>query len=227
LIKRLRPSLIVLFSTILGLSLSSLAKADLIYSDLGPSGAPYFDANGRQVTGSGVGFPGFQEVAVAFTPTGNFNVTQLDLAVTFSGIAGAFGTDDATVSLASDNSGTPGTILGSWSISGLPPSSTGTALDTIAVNNLAVSASTRYWIIVSPNSSSTDDIWATNSNLSGVFGNEEINQGSSWASLAPYDLAAFDVQGTAAATPEPSSAALALCGMALGVAGWARKRCKS
>jgi hypothetical protein len=217
----------VLFSTVLGLAFHPQAKAALIYSDLGPAGAPYFDANGRAVTGSGVGAPGFEEVAVAFTPTGNFNVTQLDLAVTFSGIAGVFGTDDATVSLESSSSGAPGTVLGSWAISSLPPSSTGTALDTIAVNNIAISAGTQYWVVVSPNSTSTDDIWATNSNTTGVFGSESINQGSSWVSLAPYDLAAFDVQGTAAATPEPGSAGLALCGVALGFAGWARKRCKA
>ena len=182
------------------------------------------NSNGRAVSGSGIGFPGYQEVAVPFTASGSFNLTQIDVALTFNGIAGVFGTDAATVYLASDNAGAPGATIDSWSISSLPPSSTGTSLDTIAVTGDSVTAGTQYWVIIAPNSSTTDDTWNSNSNLMGVFGNEEINQGSGWISLAPYDLGAFDVLGTPTAAPEPASVGLALGGIALVAAGWARRR---
>lgn len=227
-LKKLVYSLsLVIFTGIVGVS---VAAADTVYSDLGPSAAPYFNSNGRAVTGSGVGFPGYQEVAVPFTPSGSYNLTQIDVAVTFSGIPGAFGSDAATVTLASSNAGAPGAAIASWNISNLPASASGTGLDTISVSGASVVAGTQYWLIVSPtnnngNASDTDDIWATNSNPMGVFGNEEINNGSGWISLAPYDLAAFDVLGSP--VPEPASATLAISGLALLAAGLAKARRKA
>ncbi len=203
------------------------ANAAVIYSDMGPALAPYFNANGRAVTGSAVGSPGYQQVAVPFTATGNYNVSQIDIALTFSGISGVFGTDGASVVIASNNGGMPGSTLGSWNISGLPSSFTGTTTDAIAVSGVTLTSGLQYWIVATPGASTTDDIWDTNSNPTGVFGNEEINQGSGWVSLTPYDLGAFDVIGTAVPTPEPASSALAIGGFALIAAGWARRRFKA
>ena len=222
--KTFHPLFFICFAA-LTLGVCTRANADVVYSDLGPPAAPYFDANGRAVSGSGIGFPGYQEVAIPFTPSGSFNLTQIDVALTFSGVSGVFGTDDATVSLASDSAGAPGSTISSWSLSGLPSSFTGTTLDTIAVSGDSVVAGTQYWLIISPNSTTTDDFWDTNSNPTGVFGNEEINQGSGWVSLAPYDLGAFDVLGTA--TPEPASAGLVIGGVALIAAGLAKRRRKA
>jgi hypothetical protein len=207
------------------LAVSTQANADTVYTNLGPSAAPYFNANGRAVSGPSIGYPGYQEVAIPFTPTGNYNLTQIDVAVTYSGIPGVFGTDAATVTLASDNGGNPGSTIDSWTISSLPSSFTGTTLDAISVNGDSVAANTQYWLIVSPNDSTTDDVWDTNSNLTGVFGNEEINQGGGWISLAPYDLGAVEVVGVP--TPEPASAALAIGGLALVASGLTRRRRKA
>ena len=229
-----KPCLSLALTFLTGVIGASVANADIVYSDLGPSAAPYFDANGRAVTGSGVGAPGYEEVAVPFTPTSNYDLTEIDLAVTFSGISGVFGSDSATVTLESSVAGAPGTSIASWSISNLPSSSTGTTLDSISASGVSVTAGAQYWLVVSPtnnngNTSDTDDFWDTNSNPTGVFGNEEINNGSGWASLAPYDLAAFDVLGTplTSPVPEPASASLAIAGFALIAAGWARTRRKA
>jgi hypothetical protein len=225
--KRFRSLSLTLLAGMIG---ASFAKADTIYTDLGPPAAPYFDANGRAVTGSGLGFPGYQEVAVPFTPTGSYDLTEIDLAVTFSGIPSVFGTDAATVTLESSVAGAPGASIASWNISSLPSSFTGTTLDSIFVSGVSVTAGAQYWLVVSPtnnigNTSDTDDFWDTNSNPAGVFGNEQINNGGSWVSLAPYDLAAFDVLGTP--VPEPASASLAIAGFALVAIGCAKARRKA
>jgi len=192
-------------------------NADTVFSTYDGT---YYSSNGRFVTGNSVGFPGYEETAVAFTPTQNYSLSQISLGLTFDGVAGAFGTDGATVTLQSDAAGVPGTVLESWSVSGLPPSSGTSGSQTLTdVDNIFLAANTQYWVVATPSANDTLDLWNTGDGA--VFGNEEIWNGSTWTSLAPYDLAAVDITGSA--VPEPASLALALGGLAI-AAGLLRRR---
>ena len=151
-------------------------------------------------------------------------MSSIDVAVSFRGIAGVFGTDSATVSLDSNNAGSPGAVLASATITGLP-GLTCCAVDTITVSGVSISAGTEYWVVVTPNNVDTDDIWNTGAATPFVFGNEiQSSSGGAWTPQgSPQN--AFDVIGTSAA-PEPAGLALEAGGFAL-LAVLARRRRKA
>jgi hypothetical protein len=150
-------------------------------------------------------------------------VSSIDVAVSFRGVAGVFGTDSATVSLDSNNAGSPGAILASATITGLP-GFTCCSVETITVSGVSISAGTEYWVVVTPNNVDTDDLWNTGAAIPFVFGNEiQSSSGGAWTPQGgPQN--AFDVMGTA--TPEPAGLALGAGGFAL-LALLARRRRKA
>jgi hypothetical protein len=186
------------------------AKADTIFTDLGPG----YNANvGWDVTGSTSGATGAFDTAGAFTSSGSYAVTQIDL-----GIGNFSGTNGATVELTTDNSGAPGTVLQTWNISGQPVfGDTSTTLATISgITGIDISAGT-YFLVVLPDDSTTYDVWNYNSTgatgLSGVTG--YLDPGN----IEP----AFDVLGSSISAPEPSSLILLGAGL-LGLVFIRRKR---
>jgi hypothetical protein len=95
------------------LAISPVARGGTIFGDFGPGN--YYDAfSGWPVTGaSAIG--GFFESAGPFNVTGNFYLSQIDIALGWIS-----GTNSAVVSLDSDNGGVPGSTLMSWDVSSLP-----------------------------------------------------------------------------------------------------------
>jgi hypothetical protein len=133
------------------------------------------------------------------------------------------GTNGAVVSLYTDAGGNLGTLLFSGTVSNQPPfTSTATTLATLAATSGALVAGDSYFLVVAPGAADTTDIW--NLNSTGAQGTILEDQGSGFASLGTFPLAAFDVRVNAATVPEPSTwlmlGAELLC--LLAAAGWKR-----
>jgi hypothetical protein len=90
-----------------------------------------------------------------FTSPGNFAVTQISVALDYNS-----GTDSATVSvLTADQNGAPGTVLGSWSVSGQVASGTSPPTTISGISGVALFAGQNYFLRVSPGDASTVDSW--------------------------------------------------------------------
>lgn len=97
--------------------LPGFSLADVIFSDFGPGNTYDCCLN----WGIGLHFPSIYTVsAMAFTPSSNFDLTQIDLGITWVG-----NTNSVMISLESGSAGLPGTVIESWTVSGLPPSTSG------------------------------------------------------------------------------------------------------
>jgi hypothetical protein len=177
------------------------ARADVIYSTFN-SGFPAYDAaRGFVVTGSALP-PGYGGVAVAFVPSGTFDVNSVDLALLH-----VSGTNSAVVSLHSDRDGVPGSTLGSWTVSAAP-------YPYGLVGILAsgrVTSGQQYWISVQPGVDDTNVGWAFNNwDLAGVGAG--TRDGSNYVTGVVL-LPAFDVLGQP--VPEPSSSIAGLAAAVL------------
>ena len=183
------------------LLLAGAARADTIFSTLGPGNA--YGTGGEGILGVNAVIDGnpntigeFDGIG-QFTPSQGYNVTQLDLALAYLG-----GTNKFDVSLEDFY----GDVLGQWTISNVPAfGSTTDAVQTISgITGVSVSGGFSYEILVAPGAADTF----------GAFMNGVGN-------TVP---AAFDVLGTPAdvapptppsqsgGVPEPSTWALALLG---------------
>ena len=137
----------------------------------------------------------FFDVAMAFTPGSGAFVTKIDLALSH-----VLGTNNATVQLARDSGGPPGTVLRSWSVANQPPFLHCCALTQINVSPLIpVAAGKRYWLIAiaGPNVLHTTwDMW--NPNTIGQLGPVASNNFGSNGWILSSNAAgegAFDVIG--------------------------------
>jgi hypothetical protein len=188
------------------LLLAGAARADTIFSTLGPGNT--YGTGAETILGTNASIFGNPNTdgefdgGGFFTPSQGYEVTQLDLALTILG-----GTNRFDVSLQD----VFGHTLGQWTVSNVPPfNSTTDIVQTISgITGVSVAAGFSYEIVVAPGAADTF----------GGFNNGVGNQ-------AP---AAFDVLGTPAdvlpptppppGVPEPASWALALMGFgAIGAA---------
>lgn len=189
-------------------------RASLIFNTF-----PYQDNVGYTIAGTNEG--GYHAVAFSFQPTKTAAVGYINLAAFYS-----FGTNSFVVDLKSDNSGTPGLVLESFT----------TQLDSTGKDYVTLTSSlhpllqqgTTYWLEVLPGASDTLGGW--NDDSSGVTGTEFQQFNSSGTSTGKnfnvpeggYQIA--DLNGFTA-TPEPASLTL-LGGIGLGLFGygWRRRR---
>jgi len=166
----------------------------IIFNDFGPSNA-YSSTTGWSFFQTS-GPSGNATMANQFTPSGTYQLSQIDLALLF-----VSGTNAATVTLNSNTSGSPGAVLATWNLSGLPANQTCCTVQTLLpVSPLVLSSGTPYWIVVSEPFPNSIGYWAVNT--TGVTGIAESNTGSGWFSCCS-SLGAFDVQGNA--VPEPAT----------------------
>ena len=180
------------------------AGAATIYNNFGPGNA-YSTGAGWTVSGS-TSFPGSSTAGMAFTPSGSFTLTQIDVAINLVG-----GTNSASLTLNSDSSGAPGAVLATWSLSSLPAIGACCTVETVTPSGSIVLASgTQYWLVASVIASDTWDAWMLNT--TGATGFKWQNG----TTEADQTLGAFDVLGTpGAAVPEPSTVLLSAGGLAL------------
>ena len=144
-------------------------------------------------------FPGAYQTAAAFTPAGNFNLTQIDLALSFFLSGGK--ARGINITLNQDSSGIPGAALAAWGGLTAPSQVEGTSSLVTTVfptSAVALLAGKQYWIIASPASANTSDFWLMNAvDGTGTGGRLAFNYSFGWiVQDVPSDGLAFDVLGT-------------------------------
>ena len=136
------------------------AHADsIIYSNLGSGGTVYNETIGYSVSA-------FVTSAMAFTPSANYDLAQIDLA-----LGNSEGTNSAIVTILTDSSDAPGTVLDTWNLTGLPAfSTTSTILQTLTPGSsttpsavIALNSGVQYWIEAVASPLDTLDGWNWNS----------------------------------------------------------------
>ena len=180
---------------------------DVVFSNLGPGNS--FSNISTVFSGAGSGF-GQSVLAVGFTPSGNFTLTQIGVGLTY-----AFGGNSAILSLDSSSGGLPDGTIESWTVSGLPVFPNTTILQTVMpVSTVSLVSGTQYWIVVGPGANSTNAGWNRSlidftSPRAGSF-----NGGSSFVP-ASFPPGALEVLGNPVGNevPEPTSLVLVTIGI--------------
>ena len=174
--------------------------AATIYSDFGPGNTYNFDG-GYVVLGpdcANLVGPGCSpdEIAMGFTPSDNYSLTQINVALQYSA-----GTNAVILTLSSDNNGLPGAALANWNLSGLPAIDTCCPIETVTpASAIDLSSGTQYWILASPGAADAFLTWNFNLSEAGPVAH---NEGSGFLS-GTGGLGAFDVLGTVVPVPEPA-----------------------
>jgi outer membrane protein assembly factor BamB len=105
-----------------------------------------------------------------FTSLGNYSLTQINVALTYIS-----GTNGATISLLNANSsGAPGTVLGTWKVSGLPVAGNGPLTTIKGIQGVDLLEGQNYFLQISPADASSSDSWhICNDSDSGALYNGE------------------------------------------------------
>jgi hypothetical protein len=190
--------LVVIASAILIFSASATRADETIYSNI-PATSPFYVADSTYVV-NGVN----SALAMAFTPSGSFDLTEIILGINYQGTPGP-----VTVTLNSDSGDAPGTVLESWSVTGMPDFYSGVTnvLETATpTSTIGLTSGDQYWIEIS----------STPPTLSGWYFNDTSAEGTIWGAdfgtMTDQINGSFDVQGVSV-TPEPAT--WLLCGIGL------------
>jgi len=165
-----------------------------IYTNLGKSKTELYDGFGFVVSGpnSAYGYSEFE--ALPFTPKSNAHVTQVQVAVLYAGS----GANQVNLSIYSDSSGIPGTLLaGPVTVTNLPAHGTCCGLALAAFSPVPVAAGTQYWVVADtpltgPGSDFTGN-WAQSAKPIIPFA---AAHSSGWYAANGNELPAGEVQGT-------------------------------
>jgi hypothetical protein len=197
------------------------ANADIIYNNFGPSGSYETDL-AWTVSGTTSAF-GAVTSAMEFTASLTAAVAEVDLAVGLSS-----GTNSVVVSLMTDNGGTPGLLLESYSF----VNQMGTFTDNnpplvgISVTHPLLMAGTNYWLVVAPGATDTNADWnQTTQDVRGTLA-QSTDGGATWSSFGSEPLGAFEVFGDPVAVPEPSTLVMSSILFGIGGVGLVYRRFK-
>jgi hypothetical protein len=176
------------------------ADATTLYTTFG-TGQTYDQSDGYFVDGSG-GYDGkTQIIGAPFTPAINATLDSIDFAAYYVGGS----SNQITVQLVNDSAGLPtGSLIASFNFIDILTTTPAVYTATSTVHPL-LTASTQYWVVLTPTvlSSTTHSLWCTNNQgIIGVAWEQPPN--TSWTWETNYKTPAFDVNGTIASTvPEP------------------------
>jgi hypothetical protein len=130
-----------------------------IFSNLGPAETTYTET-GYYVAGPASALGESQFIGLPFTPADASHATELEAAISWNSL----GANQVNLSLYSDNSGVPGTLLaGPKTVKNLPVFGTCCTLAKAAIPSTALTAGTQYWIVASTPATGTgddsEDVW--------------------------------------------------------------------
>lgn len=196
---------LIAVGTILGAGFSS--NASTVFSNLGPGNS--FSNSGRVLQGESVGTIGNVDQASSFTVgPANYAMTSLELGLQVAG----FGAGPLDVILAADAGGAPGAALETISLN---LNSSGLVTAT-ASGTTVLYANTTYWVIADAKGT-FDGAW--NFNNTGDVGPTayRIAPPNSFAygpwNVFPSTDLRYALQVNGNVVPEPTTAALAFCGL--------------
>jgi hypothetical protein len=198
----------------LTLGTAPLARADIVYTTLGPSSA--YDTSGGAVFGGPTSFEGFFVSGFMFSPSETVNLSRID--APFGLITGA-NSFTLTLRAADGTSGGPGTVLESFPATGrLGPIGTNALLDFNSATHPLLTAGTTYWLVATTADSTVAE-W--NVNNQGIHGTYYSIQGGRELLIPNQVVGAFQVSGN----PLPEPASLTLLGLgACGLLAYAWRR---
>jgi hypothetical protein len=199
------------------LAVTFAAHADTIYSTFGP---------GQTFAGPGYAIGAFNPfvndvIASPFIPTETVTLSDTVLALTqISGVS------PMTVYIESSAGGAPNTIIDTLTqVGSIPVFPSNGLVDFTCSSCSQLDAGTMYFVVAVQGDPSTEDGWYFSPTGNGtIYSNILGSATGPWTqSTTDNHFSAFEVNGTPAATPEPSTIALFGTGL-LGLAGAARRK---
>lgn len=192
------------------------AKAGVLYSTLGPNDE-FDSANGYFVDGSN-----FSNQVIASPFTVSSTASLADVMVGLNNLAGS--NSPVSLFIASNASGTAGSILGSLTQVGTIPPFTSMSLTMFTPDSsLPWLAGTTYWLVAQETDPGTEQTWdyAYNDSFNGIAFTDLGSATGPWTTFTGIDVA-FRIDGQTG-VPETGSSFLLLGIGALAVAGFARR----
>jgi hypothetical protein len=209
---------VFLSAILLGIVLTTPARADVVYTNFGPgvcggdatcisdnginqNDEPVFGETQTEIPGDLV----TQSLASAFIAGGNFTLTDVKLPLDA-------GVGDADVYLMTNSGGAPGTVLESWTTAGqalalFPANQTDALTLTASGPAVTLSSGDEYWLVATPAASTSglfwNPVWPTvTATLTSTLVNATPN-GSGippitgpWSSQPLAEYGAFEIDGT-------------------------------
>ena len=183
-----------------GLVTASSASAAVVYSD--------FAAGQSYVSGQGWTVQQSQYIAGDFTPIADYTLTSITLAFGYFSNS----TDTFNFALTSNASGSPGTVIESWTTQAATIFGQPDLMTLNSVGSVPLVAGQTYWITAESATASANGAWNLNDHNPGILGIDgSRDQGASWQADNSDLSPAFEVDGI---TPEPTCVAF-LCALPL------------
>ncbi len=221
----MKTKLVLAISVVFSAIVSAPAGAVVIYTTLGAGNTfqgPHFvslDENTGQVAGS----PADLNWAMAWIPSVDAIVTDIDVALSLGDAFSQVDENVAQMFLHLDAGGLPGAVIDNYQFTNLTSETLGGAVESAASSvNPSVMAGTTYWISLSaglPSNGLYSQVgWHLNDQgVTGPIAEENNNAG--WVSAGSPTQSAFRISGR----PLPEPTTLALLGMGLfGLVAWRR-----
>jgi len=234
----LRGLFCFLARAVLAFAVAIPAQADTLYNTFGPGVGYLSGSESAYLVGGGAsGTSVNQVVAEEFTLGGSFTFTDALAAVLFApgatnlrGMVYPLGATVPEAFLETDSHGLPGAILDTLSPVGTVSAPDGFFTTNVVTYNCSacptLSAGENYWLVLFQPDPNTATGWDLTSSSIAANGNQAFNIGNigtptgPWAPDTANTVAAFQIQGTPAHTPEPNTLLISGSGLSVALLLW-------